>query len=201
MALPAFSLSFSFEYLAEDMGLYQKRGVRVRQIVLPGVGSINGVISGSADFGIASATSLTRAAARGQRLLAIAMTTDRLIVQVVLRKDFAKGFDPAASFAERGLLVKGRTIAVNSISSLIHAYVRLMAARAGFSADEVKIAVMQPPNMEAAFESKQIDGFAMSPPWPEKPVLAGSAVMIAKQARRRPAGFRALRQQCDPGAA
>src|SRR6185312_9329517 len=69
MALPAFSLSFSFEYLAEDMGLYEKRGVRVRQIVLPGVGSINGVISGSADFGIASATSLTRAAARGQRLL------------------------------------------------------------------------------------------------------------------------------------
>ena len=28
---------------------------------------------------------------------------------------------------------------------------------------------MQPPNMEAAFEAHQIDGFAMSPPWPEKP--------------------------------
>ena len=179
MALPAFSLSFSFEYLAEDAGIYEKHGVRMKQVVLPGVGSINGVISGSADFGVSSATSLTRAAARGQRLLAIAMTTDRLIVQVVLRKDLAKGFDRSASFAKRGLLLKGRTVAVDSINSLIHAYVRLMAVRAGFSPDEMNIAVMQPPNMEAAFESKQIDGFAMSPPWPEKPVLEGSAVMIA----------------------
>jgi NitT/TauT family transport system substrate-binding protein len=179
MALPAFSLSFSFEFLAEDMGFYEKHGVHMRQIVLPGVGSINGVISGSADFGVAAGTSLTRAAARGQRLLAIAMTTDRIIVQVVLRKDLAKGFDPAASFAKRGLFLKGRTIAVDSISSLVHAYVRLMAARAGYSADEIKIAVMQPPNMEAAFETHQIDGFAMSPPWPEKPVLEGTAVMIA----------------------
>jgi NitT/TauT family transport system substrate-binding protein len=189
MALPAFSLSFSFEYLAEDLGIYEKHGVRVKQVVLPGVGSINGVISGSADFGVASATSLTRAAARGQRLLAIAMTTDRLIVQVVLRKDLAKGFDPSGSFAKRGLLLKGRTIAVDSINSLIHAYVRLMAVRAGFSPDEMNIAVMQPPNMEAAFEAKQIDGFAMSPPWPEQPVLEGSAVMIASGPDGDPADF------------
>jgi NitT/TauT family transport system substrate-binding protein len=179
MALPAFSLSFSFEFLAEDMGFYEKHGVHMRQLVLPGVGSINGVISGSADFGVASATSLTRAAARGQRLLAIAGSTDRLIVQVVLRNDLAKGFDPKEPFARRGLLLRGRTIAVDSINSLIHAYVRVMAARAGYSWDDIKVAVMQPPNMEAAFEAKQIDGFAMSPPWPQKPVLDGIAVMIA----------------------
>src|ERR1700688_246290 len=81
MALPAFSLSFSFEYIAEDMGLYEKHGLRVKNIVLPGVGSINGVISGSAEFGVASAISLTRAAAHGQKLLAIAETTDHAIVQ------------------------------------------------------------------------------------------------------------------------
>jgi NitT/TauT family transport system substrate-binding protein len=179
MALPAYSLSFSFEYVAEDAGLYAKHGLKVKQVMLPGVGSINGVISGSADFGVSSATSLTRAAARGQKLLAIAMTTDRPIVQVVLRKDLAKGFDPASPFAKRGLLLKGRTVAIDSISSLIHAYVRIMAVRAGFSPDDIKIAVMQPPNMEAAFEAHQIDGFAMSPPWPEKPVLDGTAAMIA----------------------
>ena len=62
-----------------------------------------------------------------------------------------------------------------------------MAARAGFSADEIAIAVMQPPNMEAAFDSHQIDGFAMSPPWPEKPVLEGTAVMIASGPDDEPA--------------
>ncbi len=186
-ALPAFSLSFSFEYLAEDMGLFSKRGLQVRQVVLPGVGSINGVISGSAEFGVSSATSLTRAAAHGQKLLAIAETTDRIIVQVVLRKELAQKFDAKMPFAQRGALLRGRTIAVDSINSLIHAYVRLMAARAGFSADEIKIAVMQPPNMEAAFDSHQIDGFAMSPPWPEKPVLEGTAVMIASGPDDEPA--------------
>jgi NitT/TauT family transport system substrate-binding protein len=187
MALPAFSLSFSFEFLAEDMGFYEKHGVHMRQIVLPGVGSINGVISGSADFGVAAGTSLTRAAARGQRLLAIALTLDRPIVQVILRNDLAKGFDPAEPFAKRGLLLRNRTIAVDGINSLIHAYVRLMAARAGYSWDEIKVAVMQPPNMEAAFDAKQIDGFAMSPPWPLVPVLKGDAVMLASGPDGEPA--------------
>jgi sulfonate transport system substrate-binding protein len=187
MALPAFSLSFSFEYLAEDMGIYDKHGVHTKNIVLPGVGSINGVISGSAQFGVSAGTSLTRAATRGQKLLAIAMTTDRIITQVVLRSDLAKGFDPSLPFAKRGLLLKGRTVAIDSIDSLIHAYVRLMAVRAGFNPDEIHIAVMAPPNMEAAFAARQIDGFAMSPPWPEMPVLAGKAVMIASGPDDEPA--------------
>jgi ABC-type nitrate/sulfonate/bicarbonate transport system substrate-binding protein len=189
MALPAYSLSFSFEYLAEDLGFYEKHGVRMKQVMLAGVGSINGVISGSADFGVSAGTSLTRAAARGQKLLAIALTIDRPIVQVVLRSDLAKGFDPASPFAKRGLLLKGRTIAVDSIGSLIHAYVRIMAVRAGYNPDDLKIAPMQPPNMEAAFAAHQIDGFAMSPPWPEKPVLEGTAVMIASGPDGEPADY------------
>ncbi len=189
MALPTFSLSLSFEYLAEDAGIYEKHGLRVKPVLLPGVGSINGVISGSADAAVSSATSMTRAAARGQALLAIAMTTDRPITQVVLRNDLAKGFDPASPFAKRGLLLKGRTIAIDSISSLIHAYVRIMAVRAGYSPDELKVAVMQPPNMEAAFDAHQIDGFALSPPWPEKPVLEGTATMIASGPDGEPADY------------
>jgi NitT/TauT family transport system substrate-binding protein len=38
---------------------------------------------------------------------------------------------------------------------------------------------MQPPSMIAAFESKQIDGFVMAPPWTQQPVLAGTAIMVA----------------------
>jgi len=179
VALPATSLSFSAEYLAEDMGLYAKRGFSVKAVVLPGVGTMNAVISGSADFGLPGANSLTRAAARGQRMLAIAETLDHLIAQLVLRKDLAPGYDPASPVEKRGLFLRGRTIAVDGINSLIHAYVRLIAIRAGLNPDDIKIAVMQPPNMIAAFEAKQIDGFAMSPPWPEKPLLEGTAVMIA----------------------
>ena len=187
IALPAYSLSFSFEFIAEDIGLYEKHGLRVKSIVLPGVGAINGVISGSTEFGVSSSISLTRAAAHGQKLLAIAETTDHAIVQIVLRKDLVPGFDATAPLEKRALLLRGKTIAVDAINSLIHAYVRMLAKRAGFSQDDIHVAVMQPPNMEAALEAKQIDGFAMSPPWPEKPVLEGTAVMIASGPDGEPA--------------
>ncbi len=46
---------------------------------------------------------------------------------------------------------------------------------------------MQPPNMVAAFEAKQIDGITMSLPWPEEPVLKGEAVIVASGLKGDPA--------------
>ncbi len=178
---PATSLSFSASYLAEDLGIFKKNGLNVKTIVIPGVGSANAVISGSADFAQISSITLTRAAAKGQRMLAIVETSNKPIIQVSLRKELAEaaGFDPKASFAKRAAVLRGHTIAVDATGSLIHGYVLLMAKRAGIPADDVHVAIMQPPNMIAAFNSKQIDGIAMSPPWALIPVVEGSAVMIA----------------------
>jgi NitT/TauT family transport system substrate-binding protein len=180
LAIPAFSFSFSTAYLAEDLGIWAKNGLAMKSIQIAGVGATNAVIAGSADFSIASPLTVTRAAAHGQRLLAIAQTLDRLFVEIALRKDLAEaaGFDPKAPYEKRALALKGRTIAVESINSIIHAYVLLMAHRAGLSYDDVRIAVMQPNSMIAAFDSKQIDGFSMSLPWPLVPVLAGTAVTL-----------------------
>jgi NitT/TauT family transport system substrate-binding protein len=189
LANPAISLSFSAAYLAEDLGMFTKHGLRVKMIEIPGVGAINAVISGSADFAQPSSLSLTRAASKGQRLLAIAETSNKPIIQVALRKEFAEagGFDPKAPFEKRAALLRGRTIAVDATGSLIHAYVLLMAKRAGIDANGVQIAFMQPPNMVAAFQAKQIDGYAMSPPWPLVPVVQGTAVMLASGPDGEPA--------------
>jgi NitT/TauT family transport system substrate-binding protein len=178
-AVPAFSLSFSLQYLADDLGLWAKHGLAMKSVLIAGIGSANAVISGSADAGDASPTTLTRAAAHGQKLLAIGALQDHLFLEVVLRKDLAPGFDANAPLQQRVQLLKGRTIAVDSINSIIHAYVRLLAHRGGFDPDEIRIAPMQPNNMIAAFETKQIDGFAMSLPWPLEPVLKGEAVTVA----------------------
>jgi ABC-type nitrate/sulfonate/bicarbonate transport system substrate-binding protein len=128
------------------------------------------VISGSSHFAQASASSFGRASARGQKLLAIATTIDRPFAQIVLRKELAEagGYD-----------AKGRTIAVDSINSMIHAYVRLVAARSGVSPDDIRVAPMAPASMLAAFQSKQIDGYAMSLPWPQKVIQDGDALLIA----------------------
>ena len=181
LADPAFSLTLAAGYIASDLDLWQKHGIKVKTVQIQGIGAINSVISGSSHFAQASASSFGRATARGQKLVAIATTIDRPFAQVVLRKDIALagGFDPGAPLGKRAALLKGRTIAVDSINSMIHAYVRLIAARAGFSPDEIRVAPMAPNSMLAAFQSKQIDGYAMSLPWPLKAVQDGEAVLIA----------------------
>jgi NitT/TauT family transport system substrate-binding protein len=189
LANPAVSLSFSASYLAEDLGIFKQNGMEVKMILIPGVGAFNAVLSGSADFAQPSAISLTRAAAKGQRLLAIAETSNKPIIQVALRREIAEagGFDPKAPFEKRAALLRGRTIAADATGSLIHGYVLLRAKRTGIDTGAMQVAFMQPPNMLAAFQTRQIDGFAMSPPWPLVPVLQGDAVMLASGPDGEPA--------------
>ena len=181
LAVPALSLSFTTEYMAQDLGLFAKQGIAVKEVDIAGLGAINSLISGSTDFALASGASLTRAAARGQRLLAIAALSNRPFVQIVMRKTVAEqaGFDPHAPLAQRALVLKGHTIGVDGINTVNHAYLRVIAHDGGYDPESIHIAVEAPPSLLASFETKQIDGFAMTPPWPEKLLIDGTAVLIA----------------------
>jgi len=179
LAYPNIALTFSAAYVAEDTGLFAKHGLKLKPLLVSGPGSTNAVIAGSADFALGSTSVQTRAAARGQRLLSIVNPTDRPIVQIILRKDLVPNFDPKAPLAERVRLLRGRTIAVDSIGSILHGYPLMLAKRAGFDASEMRISPMAPPTALAALQTRQIDGFAMSMPWPIGPVLDGNATLIA----------------------
>jgi NitT/TauT family transport system substrate-binding protein len=163
LAYPNVALTFAVSYLAEDLGFFTKHGLRIKPVVIAGPGATNALISGSADFALPSMITLTRAAAHGQRLLAIASFTDRPVVQIVLRKELAAAahFEPGAPLAERARVLRGRTIAVDSINSIIHLYALIIAKRGGVDPNDLRISPMAPPNVLAAFEARQIDGFAM----------------------------------------
>ena len=137
--------------------------------------------AGSVDFAQPSGVSLTCAAARGQPLLAIVEITHRIVVQAVISKDIADAahFDPKAPVSERAKILKGHTMAVDLVNSIIDAYLGLLAKNAGFTHDDIHVAPMEPPEMAAAFNAKRIDGFAMSLPWTLDPVINGTAVMVA----------------------
>ena len=184
-AIPVFGLGFMVEMYAQDTQLYQKHGVNMKMLQLNGLGTINAVIAGSVDFGEPSGGSVTRAAARGQPLLGIVMFANKIPTELVLRKDVADSlhFDPKAPLAQRAALLKGRTIAVDAVNSVIDAYVGLLAKAAGFTHDDVHVTPMEPPSMIAALQAKQIDGFAMAVPWTTMAVLDGSAVMLASGAQ------------------
>src|SRR5882757_9607134 len=187
LAAPNVALTFAPGYLAEDWGLFTKHGLNVKSVVITGIGSANAVISGSADFAEISGATLARAAARGQRMLGIVSTLNRPTIQIVLRKELAAGLDPKAPLDKRIQILRGRTIAVDSINSVIHAYLLLLARRAGVNPDDIRVAPMAPNNTMAAYQTRQIDGFTMSMPWPLQPVLDGSAVVIASGSDGDPA--------------
>src|SRR5437764_421943 len=119
LAVPNVALSFAPGYLADALGLLPKQGLNVKSVVITGIGSANAVISGSADFAQISGATLTRAAARGQRMLAIVSTLNRPTIQIVVRKEIAAaaGFDPKSPLDKRAQVMRGRTIAVDSINS------------------------------------------------------------------------------------
>ncbi|MCC6889461.1 MAG: ABC transporter substrate-binding protein [Hyphomicrobiales bacterium] len=180
LAYPNVALTFSAAYLAEDRGLFTGNGLRVKSLVIAGAGATNAIISGSADFALASTVVQTRAAAKGQRLLSIANPLDRPVVQIILRKELVPNFDAKAPLNDRVRHLKGRTVAVDAIGSILHGFPLLLGKRAGLDpATDLRISPMAPPAALAAFKARQIDGFSMSMPWPIGPVLDGEAVLIA----------------------
>jgi NitT/TauT family transport system substrate-binding protein len=181
LAVPVFSLGFALEYLNQDMGLYEKYGLNAKTLQIDGLGAINAVISGSVDFAEPSGTSFTRAAARGQRLLAIVEMMDHPSAEIILRKDIAAaaGFDPTAPLSKRGLVLKDRTLGVSAINSVLHGFLRLVAGRAGVDPETINIGVIPAPNLVAAFTARQIDGFVNDQPWTGMALLTGDAITIA----------------------
>ena len=189
MALPAPTLTFSSAFIAEDAGFYKKEGLKVSHRILVGVASPNAVIAGSADFTIGTGAVFLRAAAAGQRMLAIANLIDKPLVELVLRKDVADaaGITDATPLAERAKALKGKTIAIQGVGSIVHAWERFVASRGGLDIEkDVRIAPMDPPPMLASMETKAIDGFATSLPFTTEAVVKGKAIMLASGASAAP---------------
>jgi NitT/TauT family transport system substrate-binding protein len=182
VALPSQTLTFASAFIAEEAGLYKQEGLRVSHRFLVGVAAPNAVIAGSADFTIGTGPVFLRAAAKGQRMLAIANLIDRPLVELVLRKDVAEAakITPAMPLPERAKVLAGKTIGIQGVGSIIHAWERLVVSRAGLDVEkDVRIAPMDPPAMLPALDNKAIDGYATSLPFTTQAVVKGSAMMLA----------------------
>ena len=133
LALPTEGMQFLAYYVAEDLGFFAEQQLEMKHQVLAGVASFNAVVAGSADFAFASGASITRAAAHGQRMLAIAQMNNRPSWDVVIRKDVAEAahFDPNAPIEQRAKVLQGKTIGTQGINALDHAYLKVVARLGG----------------------------------------------------------------------
>lgn len=182
LALPAQTLTYSAALIAEDGGFYKKEGLKVSIRYLTGVASPNAVLAGSADFTLGTGPVFLRAAAQGQRMLAIANLIDKPLVELVLRKDVADaaGIKPGMPLADRAKALRGKTVGIQGVGSIVHAWERLVVNRGGLDVEkDVRIAPMDPSAMLPALENKAIDGYATSLPFTTQAVVKGSAIMLA----------------------
>ena len=180
-SLPVVSLTFSAHYLAEDLGLFEKAGLRMKTIVVSGMGSANAVLAGSVDFSNGSGPTVLRADARGQKLIAIGMTIDKPMLEVVLDKGRAaqRGINDALPIPKKAQAVKGLRFAIDSPNTIPHGYLRYFLAKGHLNDEhDVTLAPMAPPAMIAALKSGAVDGFVMSQPWTLIPVHDGLAVKL-----------------------
>ena len=181
VAIPAVSFAFTADYIAEDAHLYQQNGLDVEIKFLAGNAGFNALIGGSVDFSFSSGTNLDRAAAKGQKMLAIANMNNLPVWAVVIRKDLAEAghFNPKAPLEERAKLLKGRTLVVDGIGSASHSFLRVIARTGGIDPDSLVVSALQPSEMLAAYARHQIDGLSLGPPWPQTLENGGDAVTIA----------------------
>jgi ABC-type nitrate/sulfonate/bicarbonate transport system substrate-binding protein len=191
IAIPAQNLLFLVQYIAADQHLWEKQGLSTKVLYITGVGSTNAVIAGSVDFGMASGPTVTRANAKGQKLVALLTAINKTGQSIVIRKEVADAahFDPNAPLAERGKVLKGLKIAVSAVGAIPDSVLRVVAKDAGLGPDDITVPAMQPPEFMAAMANKSIDGFSNSPPFPEQLILAGTGVLVSDSRKGEPTEF------------
>lgn len=194
LALPAPVVLFLTVYAAQDY-FWPQEGLDINLINIPGVGSMNAVIAGSAEFSISSSGSITRAAAHGQKLITLATLNNESGQFIALRKDIAdeRHFDPKAPFNERGKMLKGLTIATAGLGSVADSVIRITLRAAGLDPEkDATIAPMQPPDILAAFARKSLGAFSLGPPFAQQAVHDGTAVILVNGSQGDPPGYAPL---------
>jgi NitT/TauT family transport system substrate-binding protein len=182
VSLPAENFGFLPFYIAQDRKIFERQGLDVQKVVLAGVATTNGVISGAADFGFSNGASLTRAAARGQKLLAIAIMSDKPVWAIMMSKKLADAahFDPQAPLAERAKVFgMAHNFAIDSVNSVGHALTRIIEKIGGVDPESLPVTPLGATEALAAFSRGAIDGFVSNPPWSEQILATGTAVIIA----------------------
>lgn len=182
ISIPQLSMTFSPDYIADAMGYWKDEGLDVTFQPILGIGGINALIAGSVDVARVTADGFLLANRRGQKLLAIANTLNRIQLEIVVSKAYAQkaGITATSPLKARLHTLKGARIGVGGANAIIENYVKYAAIKGGVDANaDITFSPMQPLEMLAAMKSGQIDGFAMSRPWPSMARIDDGAVMIA----------------------
>jgi len=180
VAMPVLTIAFAPTYIADELGFWTKRGLKVSIHDIVGIGSMNAVLAGSVDFTNSSGPTVIRAFVRGQKLLGVGSTGDNLPFDIVLRKDVAErlGVTGKSPIEKRAQSLKGLNISIGSPNSIPHGYLRYFAKKGGLNPErDFKLASMQSEAALAALKSGAIDGFVQVIPFGSIAVQQGHVLL------------------------
>jgi ABC-type nitrate/sulfonate/bicarbonate transport system substrate-binding protein len=189
LALPALNMGFATSYIAEDMGFWTKRDLKVKIVVISGIGAMNAVFSTSADFSNSSGQTIIRAKIRGRDVLTIANSFTGLIHELVVSNELAKsaGVTLQSPLEKRIAALRGKKIAINAANAIPHGILRVLVRKGGLDPErDITVAIMAPEASIAAIKSGAIDGMVQSLPWSLIPPRQGIGITLASNLRGKP---------------
>jgi len=186
IALPAVSINFTPNYVADAMGFWKEQGLAVKLTQLGGIQAMNAMLSGSVEFSNSSVATIIRANIRGQKVLAIGTALDGIMQELVLSTAAGKaaGVTETSDIKAKAAALKGKKITIDSPNTLPHAMVRYVARKGGVDPErDMTFASMQPEAAVAALKGGSVDAIAGGMPQTVQAVHDGLGILLASGVR------------------
>ena len=155
-------------WMAHDNGTFKKYGLDVQLVYIPSSGTnIQALLGGSLDMSAPGISGVVMAAARGAPVLTIGAMTNRPPMTLYVHPEIT-----------RTEQLKGQTLGITRFNSTAHTVTTLILRKLGLAQSATMRPLGGQPEIQAAFEQKQIAGMVTA-------VKPKSAVTGATK-RRRP---------------
>lgn len=152
-------------WMAHDTGAFNRYGVDAQLVYIPSsVTNIQAILGGSLDVAIPGSSGVVLAAARGAPVVAIAATMNRPPMTLYVQPEIA-----------RSEQLKGQVLGITRFNSTAHTVTTLMLRKLGLAQAVTQRPLGGNPEVQAAFEQKQIAGMVTS----VRPRSAANALLNA----------------------
>jgi NitT/TauT family transport system substrate-binding protein len=157
--------------VAEHENYFEANGLKVKTLQATGPAILSALLSGNADIGTNSPSTIT-AAARGQYLPIIAAVSKQFPADIIISSKAlsAAHIEPSAPIANRIKALKGMKIGITSVGSRFDAGLRYVLPKYGLTPDsDVTLVPLGTTSAEiAALKAGAIDGYIDAAPSPQQ---------------------------------
>src|SRR5262245_36012048 len=135
-------------WMAHETGAFKKYGLDVQLIYIPSSGmNIQALLGGSLDVSAPGISGVVLAAARGAPVLAIAAMTNRPAMTLYVQSEITRADQ-----------LKNQTLGISRFNSTSHTVTTLILRKLGLEKSTTMRPLGGTPEMQAAFEQKQVAG-------------------------------------------